>query len=402
MGARARVRRGRDPAGRRGARRGLGGSDAASFRAASAAYLATLAVPAGHADVSDLLRAPHLAWGSARHGAAGWLLLDSLVARADPGLVADLWTQAHDGETVLGAYARLTGSRPEDVNRRVAQYAMRAAAGDGGGRAAATLLDDVDPVLLADRTTPTEPVPGDPAHHRVLGTFAPAAYGFTVVRLVPDGSGGDVRVRVRGHAEAFPAGAAGWSVGMVALGPEGPRFGPVTATVDGEVVLTPRAGEDAVLLVVTATPPEVPAGTGARSPARRATRTSSGWPVRWWPTPPRHRRSRAGTATPTAAAGSTTPPPSTRRPGSGRRRWSAARRRCAAPPGWRDARGSRTVRSSRTAPSSGTPPSSAAVRTCPATSWSAVTPSWPARARPACTRRSARTARAVRTSPAPT
>lgn len=232
------------------------GPAAASFRAASAAYLATLAVPSGHADVTELLRAPHLAWGSARHGAAGWLLLDSLVARADPGLVADLWTRARDGETALAAYARLTAASPEALNRRVAQYAMRAATGDAAGGAA--LLDGVDPVLLADRTTPTEVAPDDPAHHRVTGAFAPAAYGFTVVRLVPDGSGGVVRVRVRGHAEADASGDARWSVGMVAVGADGVRYGPVTETVDGEVTLAPRAGDETVLLVVTATPASVP------------------------------------------------------------------------------------------------------------------------------------------------
>ncbi len=238
-----------------------------AFRSASAAYLATLAVPGGHADVSELVRAPHLAWGGARHGAAGWLLLDSLVARADPGLVADLWAGVRAGESVLGAYARLTSAGPGVLNRRVAQYAMRAAAGDAAGRAGVGLLDGVDPVLLADRTTPTEPVPDDPAHHRVTDAFAPGAYGFTVVRLVPDGSGGDVRVRVRGHAEAFAPGTAGWSVGMVAVSPDGVRYGPVTETVDGEVTLTPRAGDETVLLVVTATPGTVPAvdaaGAGA-------------------------------------------------------------------------------------------------------------------------------------------
>ncbi|WP_136518841.1 DUF6055 domain-containing protein [Cellulomonas telluris] len=234
------------------------GAAAEHFRSTSAAYLATLAVPDGHAGVGELLRASHLAWGSARHGAAGWLLLDSLVARADPGVVADLWTRSRDDETVLAAYARLTSTSPEVLNRRVAQHALRVAAGDAGARPGAAPVEAVDPVLLADLSTPTEPVPGDPAHHRVVGAFAPGAYGFTIVRLVPDGSGGDVRVRLRGHAEALEPGTAGWSVGMVALGPAGPRYGPVTETADGEVTLTPRAGEETVLLVVTATPPAVP------------------------------------------------------------------------------------------------------------------------------------------------
>ncbi|WP_166436007.1 DUF6055 domain-containing protein, partial [Cellulomonas shaoxiangyii] len=247
-------------------RGGPAGPAATAFLSASAAYLATLAVPSGHADVTELLRAPHLAWGSTRHAAAGWLLLDSLVARADPALVAELWTDARDGEAVLAAYARLTSASPEALNRRVAQYAMRAATGDAAGTDAdgtgVGLLDGIDPVLLADRTTPTEPAPGDPSHHRVTGAFAPAAYGFTVVRLVPDGSGGDVRVRVRGHAETVAAGDARWSVGMVALGPDGVRYGPVTETVDGDVTLTPRTGDAAVLLVVTATPGTVPERAG--------------------------------------------------------------------------------------------------------------------------------------------
>ncbi|GIG40359.1 DUF6055 domain-containing protein [Cellulomonas phragmiteti] len=237
---------------------GLTDGSADTLRTAASAYLATLAVPDEHADVSDHVLAPQLAWGSPRHGAAGWLLLQHLAERSAPTLLHDLWTQSLDTEHVLGAYARLTLSDPSALNRRVAQYAMRAAVADVTGTdAPGALLAQLDPVLAAHRTTPAEAVPDDPGHHRVTGTFAPAAYGYTVVRLEPDGSGTDVRVRVRGHAEALAGAHPGWSFGLVAVGPDGPRYSPVTEAVDGEVRLALRPGEDQVYLVVTATPTEV-------------------------------------------------------------------------------------------------------------------------------------------------
>ncbi|UZN04418.1 DUF6055 domain-containing protein [Cellulomonas sp. S1-8] len=237
---------------------GLTTEAAATLRTAASAYLATLAVPGQYADVSDHVLAPQLAWGSPRHGAAGWLLLQHLADRSSPTVVRDLWTRSLDTEHVLGAYARLTSSNASALNRRVAQYAMRAAVGDVGGTGdPGALLAGLDPVLAAHRTTPVESVPDDPGHHRVTGTFAPAAYGYTVVRLVPDGSGADVRVRVRGHAEALADGHPGWSFGLVAVGPAGPRYSPVTEATDGEVRLALRPGEGEVYLVVTATPAEV-------------------------------------------------------------------------------------------------------------------------------------------------
>lgn len=228
------------------------------LRTAAAAYLATLAVPGEHADVSDHVLAPQLAWGSPRHGAAGWLLLQHLAERSSPTLVRDLWTQSLDTEHVLGAYARLTLSDASALNRRVAQYAMRSAVADVAAVGPpGALLTGLDPVLVAHRTTPVDAVADDPGHYRVTGTFAPAAYGFTVVRLAPDGSGTDVRVRVRGHAEALADAAPGWSFGLVAVGPTGPRYSPVTEAVDGELRLALHAGEVEVYLVVTATPAEV-------------------------------------------------------------------------------------------------------------------------------------------------
>lgn len=237
---------------------GLTPQAASTLRTAASAYLATLAVPAGHADVSDHVMAPHLAWGSPRHGAGGWLLVQHLADRATPGLVARWWTDSLDTEHVLGAYARLTSSNASVLNRRVAQYAMRAAVADVPGTGApGALLDGLDPVLVAHRTTPVEPVPDDPGHFRVTGTFAPGAYGYTVVRLAPDGSGADVRVRVRGHVEALADADPGWSFGLVAVGPGGPRYSPVTEASDGELRLALRDGEDELYLVVTATPAEV-------------------------------------------------------------------------------------------------------------------------------------------------
>ncbi|MCC2322831.1 DUF6055 domain-containing protein [Cellulomonas xiejunii] len=244
---------------------GLTPEAADTLRPAASAYLATLAVPTEHADVSDHLRSSQLAWGSARHGAAGWLLLQHLADRSSPMLVRDLWTGSLDTEHVLGAYTRLTQSNASTLNRRVAQYAMRAAVGDvtGTGRPG-DLVAGLDPVLLAHRTTPVEPAPDDPGHHRVTGALAPAAYGYTVVRLVPDGSGADVRVRVRGHAQELADVHPGWSFGLVAVGPTGPRYSPVTEGIDGELRLALRPGEAEIYLVVAATPSEVVA-TGAES-----------------------------------------------------------------------------------------------------------------------------------------
>lgn len=234
-------------------------SDAAdTLRTAASAYLATLAVPGEHADLSDQVLAPQLAWGSRRHGESGWLLLQHLAERSSPRLVRDLWVDSLDTEHVLGAYARLTLSNASALNRRVAQYAMRAAVADVPGTGApGALLERLDPVLVAHRTTPVDAVPDDPGHHRVTGTFAPAAYGYTVVHLAPDGSGADIRVRVRGHAEALAAADPGWSFGLVAVGPAGARYSPVTEALDGEVRLALRPGEAEVYLVVVATPTRV-------------------------------------------------------------------------------------------------------------------------------------------------
>ncbi|ADG73935.1 cellulose-binding family II [Cellulomonas flavigena DSM 20109] len=232
------------------------------LRPAASAYLATYAVRGEHADVSDHVLAPQLAWGSPRHGAAGWLLLQHLADRESPTLVQRLWTESLETEHVLAAYARLTQSDASGLNRRVAQYAMRAAVADvSGAGGPGDLLERLDPVLVAHRTTPTEAVPDDPGHHRVTGAFAPAAYGYTVVRLTPDGSGADVRVRVRGHAEELAGKDPGWSFGLVAVGASGPRYGPVTEAVDGELRLALHPGEDELYLVVAATPTRVVAPT---------------------------------------------------------------------------------------------------------------------------------------------
>lgn len=246
--------------------RGLTPESAATLRAAGSAYLATLAVPGRYADVSDQVHAPQLAWGSPRHGDAGWLLLQQLVSRSHPTLLGDLWSRSLDTEDVLDAYARLTSSDASALNRRIAQYALRAAVADlPGAGAPGDVLAEVDPVLRAQRTTPVDAVPDDPGHHRVLGTFAPGAYGYTVVRLAPDGTG-EITVRVRGHADGLGE-SAGWSFGMVALGPTGPRYSPVTEADDAQLTLALRPGEDEVYLVVTATPgviaPTPPVGFAA-------------------------------------------------------------------------------------------------------------------------------------------
>ncbi|MCC2334472.1 DUF6055 domain-containing protein [Cellulomonas wangsupingiae] len=245
---------------------GLTAEAAAVLRVGASAYLATLAVPGEHADVAEHVRAPHLAWGSPRHGAAGWLLLQDLADRSGPTLLRDLWTRSSDTEDLFTAYTRLTSSDASDLNRRVGQYAMRAAVADVPGTGpAGTLLAGLDPVLVAHRTTPVEHAPDDPGLHRVTGSFAPAAYGYTVVRLVPDGSGADLRVRVRGHVDAVPH--AGWSVGVVALGPDGPRYSPVTEATDTELRLALRPGETEAYLVVTATPSQVAAAGTTGFPA---------------------------------------------------------------------------------------------------------------------------------------
>lgn len=242
--------------------RGLTPEAAEVLRPAASAYLATYAVRGEHADLSDHVLAPQLAWGSPRHGDAGWLLLQHLAERTSPTLVQRLWAESLDTEHVLGAYARITESDAQGLNRRVAQYAMRAAVADVPGTGGpGDLLDRLDPVLVAHRTTPTEPVPDAPGHHRVTGTFAPAAYGYTVVRLAPDGSGTDVRVRVRGHAEGLAGQDPGWSFGLVAVGPSGPRYGPVTEAVDGELRLALHPGEAELYLVVAATPTRIVAPT---------------------------------------------------------------------------------------------------------------------------------------------
>lgn len=237
--------------------RGLTDPSAATFWSASAAYLASLAVPGEHADVSDLLHGSQLAWGSARQDVGSWLLLQHLAGQHDVSLVRRLWTEAMPDEQPLAAYARLTSSSGTVVNGRVAQYALRAVAADVAGTGGpGAVLTDVDPVLRTRITTPLDAVADDPGHYRVLGAFAPAAYGYNVVELAPAAVGTPVRVRLRGHVEAAPADAA-WAVGFVVHGADGIRYSPVTQTADGEVEMIPREGDAQVHLVVVAAPGQV-------------------------------------------------------------------------------------------------------------------------------------------------
>ena len=230
--------------------RGFAADDAGTFWSASAAYLATVAAPGGIGDTADLVRSPQLHWSSPRLGDGSWLLLQYLAERDGEQLLGELWRDAHAGEDPLGAYKRLTGLSQADLNRRVAEYALRTVTWDFSDRSAiAAAVGNLDPVLLADRTTPVESVEGDLGHYRVLGAFAPADYGYTVVRLTPDPGATEIRLRLRGHGDAL-------SFGFVALRGGTPRYSPVTESLDQEVQLTLRAGEQELYLVVAGTPTE--------------------------------------------------------------------------------------------------------------------------------------------------
>ncbi|MEZ0448736.1 DUF6055 domain-containing protein [Cellulomonas sp. ICMP 17802] len=232
--------------------RGFASDDAATFRSASAAYLATVAAPGGIGSTADLVRSPQLPWSSPRTGDGSWLLLQYLAERDGEQLLGGLWREARAGEDPLSAYRRLTGLSQSDLNRRVAEYALRTVAWDFSDRSAiAAAVADLDPVLVADRTTPVEAVADDPGHYRVLDGFAPSDYGYTVVRLAVDPGARDLHLRLRGHTDAPDAGL---SFGFVALGSGTPRYSPVTESLDQEVQFALRAGEREVYLVVVGTP----------------------------------------------------------------------------------------------------------------------------------------------------
>ncbi|GEK22646.1 DUF6055 domain-containing protein [Cellulomonas xylanilytica] len=231
---------------------GFASDEAATFWAASAAYLATVAAPGGIGNPADLVRSPQLHWASPRLGDGSWLLLQYLAERDGEQLLGRMWREAEAGEDPLSTYTRLTGLTQADLNRRVAEYALRTVAWDFTDRSAiAAGVDRLDPVLLADRTTPVEAVEGDPGHYRVLGAFAPSDYGYTVVRLRPDPGVRDIHVRVRGHEVAADAGL---SFGFVAMRAGVPRYSPVTESLDQQVQLTLRTGENEAYLVVVGTP----------------------------------------------------------------------------------------------------------------------------------------------------
>ena len=123
-----------------------------------------MAAPGGIGSPADLVRSSQLHWGSPRLGDGSWLLLQYLAERDGDQLLGTLWREAEAGEDPLTTYKRLTGLSQADLNRRVAEYAMRTVAWDFMDRSAiAAGVDRLDPVLLADRTTPVEPVEGDPA-----------------------------------------------------------------------------------------------------------------------------------------------------------------------------------------------------------------------------------------------
>ena len=197
-------------------------------------------------------RGPQLPLGGPRLGDGSWLLLQYLAERDGEQLLGRMWREAQVGEDPLTTYKRLTGLSQADLNRRVAEYALRTVTWDFMDRSAiAAGVDRLDAVLLADRTTPVEAVKGDPGHYRVLDAFAPSDYGFTIVRLQPDPGVRDIHVRVRGHDAAADAGL---SFGFVAMHGAVPRYSPVTESIDEQVQLTLRTGEDEAFLVVVGTP----------------------------------------------------------------------------------------------------------------------------------------------------
>ena len=341
---------------------GFASDDAATFWAASAAYLATVAAPGGIGNPADLVRSPQLHWASPRLGDGSWLLLQYLAERDGEQLLGSMWREAEAGEDPLTTYKRLTGLSQADLNRRVAEYALRTVTWDFMDRSAiAAGVDRLDPVLLADRTTPVEAVEGDPGHYRVLDAFAPSDYGFTIVRLEPDPGVRDIHVRVRGHDDAADAGL---SFGFVAM-----RGGcPAVQPRDRE----PRRAGPAHAAHGRAR--GVPGGRrhpDGQPPARRRRRVRRGRPL---PVrvpgvgrdrrrrPRRPRRRWAVTGTPTAAASWTTPRRSTRPPTWAPTPWSGGTRGSSAVRASRAGRGSRRGRSSRAGRSCGTSPSSGRAR----------------------------------------
>jgi len=222
------------------------------FRAASAAFLATATSDSGIGDPSDLVRSPSLPWSSARTGDGGWLLLQYLTDRDGSDLVGRLWRGARDGESPIETYRRLAKIDQASLNRRVAEYALRTLTWDFTHQGQILEgVSDLDPVLLAGRSTPVTAVADDPGHYQVLDGFAPSDYGFNLVRLAPDAPMSTIHVRVRGHAASADA---GWSVGIVALRDGVPRYSPVVEGQDEEVQFTLRDGEDEAYLVVVGTP----------------------------------------------------------------------------------------------------------------------------------------------------
>lgn len=231
---------------------GIAGDSAGVFADASAAYVATATAATGIGDPADLVRSSSLPWSSARLGDGGWLLLQYLAERDDDRVVSRIWRGGDGSRTALEAYRGVAGMSQVALNRRVAEYAMRTVAWDlGASRDVADAVAALDPVLLAGRTTPVEPVPDDPGHYRVPDAFAPSDYGFNLVRLQPDPGTRTVHVRLRGNSAAPDA---GWSAGLVALGGGAPRYSPVTEGSDAELELALRDGETDVYLVVTGTP----------------------------------------------------------------------------------------------------------------------------------------------------
>lgn len=229
-------------------------SDAATtFWPVTAAYLASLASPGRIGDLSDLIRSPQLHWGSARLGDGGWMLLRYLADRDGEQLVGQLWRGARATEDPLTAYQRIAGLTDGDLARHVTEYAMRTVTWDfSDASALAQVLARMDPALLADRSTPVVPDVADPGHYRVLDAFAPADYGYDLIRLTPDAPDATIRMRLRAHVGQ---GAGGVSFGFVAVRDDGrARYSPVTTGTDSEVQFPLRPGETTAYLVVVGTP----------------------------------------------------------------------------------------------------------------------------------------------------
>lgn len=241
--------------------------------------------PTNVACAEALVNAPHLYYGSTRNRYCNWQFWEFLKDQYCYRVVNDLWARskrpddpARVDEDPFGALARNLGFSASQLNDVFGVWAMHAVTWDYPSGAA--YRAGFGPYTdrrgqRRGRVTQLDALDAQAGRYVVPEYWAPQRWGYNLVRLFPDTPGQDTHVEVdfRGvvqdapatstfepfelHPPTVPAPSSDWRWGLVAVDAAGaPRYGALHRGAEDRERFEVRAGDQALWLVVVATPTE--------------------------------------------------------------------------------------------------------------------------------------------------